>query len=244
MAKIKISRCLMAFVSMCVAVFLFSPSKHGFSDNLHLENPPSNGYGRLIVASSAKGWNLRLSKKDDIFSSNLLINPEGKEFNIGPTLLFHCPKTILWIVNVPKLNERFLVIYFHPVASGAMPMYLFSLNKNNIPTLSAKIYQHYELDADDMNNDFMKKLFVDCNDDGIPELKDDNVDRWGGNITFYKWVKKEKIFKPTLVESYTQDTTGNSPYKFVSREKVKHEKTRGELIREWSKSTKEDLGEP
>jgi hypothetical protein len=202
----------------------------------------SENVEKFVVAPTAMGWNLILSEKNDSDSSTVLINPDGKRFDIGKTLFLRCPKTILWGIRESKLNEKFLMIYFHPSASGAVPAYLFHLNQNNIPTLSAKIFHHYELDVRDRNGiarcgiadggkygkEVVKVFFTDSDNDGIPELKENDVWKWGGKITYYKWVKNESIFKPLWIEIYADYQ------RIISREKVYYSKTREEQIREWS----------
>lgn len=188
----------------------------------------------LNIAPSAQGWGLSLSNPDDRDSSTLIINPNAKKIDIGDTLFLKCPKTILWVVREATLKAKFLVIYFHPSASGAVPLYLFYIGKNNIPVLSAKILHHYELDVLDKDGiarcaiadggeegkTLRELLFFDYNKDGISELKDNNVSAHGGVVTFYRWIPMKKRFKPAWIEKYVADSNSEELIKLLYRKKL------------------------
>jgi hypothetical protein len=172
------------------------------------------------VSPSAKGWNLMEGDND----TTIVINPEGKKINIGKTDFSDViSKVTLWVINVKELNAKFLVIYFSPIASGAVPMTLCHIDKNNDVSVSAVINHHWELRADLDNADDLKDmLFTDSDRDNILELQDDDVGKYGGKFTFYSWLSKEKKFIPLWVETLELEE-GDSRPRLISRINVQKE---------------------
>ena len=134
-----------------------------------------------VVHSSAAGWALRIAPDD----STIVVSPKGREFNVGKTQYPDWPPATLWRVHVPTLHRSFLLLHVSPMASGAVPMTLFAIKGDDESIVrAADIRHHYEWRADiTTTNQILDALFVDSDSDGIPELIDDDVWKWGGTRT-------------------------------------------------------------
>ena len=136
-----------------------------------------------VVHSSAAGWSLRVAPDE----STIVVSPKGREFKIGKTQYPDWLPATLWRVRVPALRRDFLVLHVSPMASGAVPMTLLTIKGDDESVVrAADIRHHYEWRSDiTTTNQVIDALFVDSDSDGIPELVDDDVWKWGGKRTFY-----------------------------------------------------------
>jgi hypothetical protein len=186
------------------------------------------------VSLSAQGWALKpkpynVSNRQD---STILINPHGEEFNIGPTPYPDILESNLWIVRVPELKTRFLLIHTPPAASGAVAMPVIYLSSEDKPILSGTIRQRMEIkpDPDDLPTgeprirsegkleplrDF---IFEDSDGDGVPELAEHDFWKENGTVTYYRFTKDKK-FVPFWREKWRLSDKHDG-YEMISRTKV------------------------
>src|SRR5262245_14999648 len=169
-----------------------------------------------IIHPSAAGWSLRVAPDE----STIVVSPKGREFKIGKTQYPDSPPATLWRVRVPALRGDFLIVHVSPMASGAVPMTVLSIKAGGDSIVrAADILHHYEWRADiTTTNQILDALFVDSDSDGLPELVDDDVWKWGGTRTYSVWAGDR--FTPKWRETFRLDEPTGRIIR-VSRELVK-----------------------
>ena len=183
------------------------------------------------MSLSGRGWAIRPGPPigPSRRPTTVVVNPRGKEFNIGYTQYPDFPRATLWIVEVKELHARFLVIRVPPVASAAVAMPVLYLDENEKPTLAGAVVQRFEFtvhpdDAPGANPRVIcdgehllrDMLFEDSDGDGIPELKEDAIWKDGGTVTYYRFTKAKR-FVPLWREKWRR---GDNGFELVSRKKV------------------------
>lgn len=157
-----------------------------------------------LVHTSAAGWSLRVGPD----RSTVLVSPADKQFNIGKTQYPDWVSATLWRVPVPSLHRDFLIVYVPPMASGSVAMTLCVLKHGGTSiTRAADISHHYEWTADLQSPEAIRDaLFVDSDSDGILELAENDVSKWGGTRTYQilvgdrfvpKWKETFVLEEPT-----------------------------------------------
>ena len=175
------------------------------------ELPPINGgpveYKAMpVITNSARGWNLEVntlrksSPTKRWFDDTILISPNGQRLNVGERGVPDIHRPILWVVDVPALKARFLVLYLYPVASGGSQLSLFLIRENRIASTAAKISHHFEWGKEMTPRDVIRQLFKDIDGDGKPELVENAVGKSGGSIIYHEYVGA--TFFPTWIEEY------------------------------------------
>ena len=219
--KSLLPKILLSVVALCViGFFAFHESWEGGIDPNeairvhHAESPdialPDRSVTEPIVSVSARGWSLRpgLPPPEKMHPTTVVVNPRGETFNIGTTAYPDILPATLWIVGVPALNARFLLIRVPPAASGFVPMPVLYLDALDKPFLAGTILQHFEfaVNPEDEPGDnprfhwdgehFIRDiLFQDIDQDGLPELVEEDVGKDGGTITYFKF-GKDRTFTP------------------------------------------------
>lgn len=188
---------LLAAIALCGCGSRQSPGNHPIQGTA----APPDAESGLVVHPSATGWSLRVAAD----GSTIVVNPRAKEFLVGATVYPNRTPTTLWRVDVPRLGREFLVVFAAPMASGAMTMTLFTIRQDGETIVrAADILHHYEWKAEYTTADNVREaLFVDSDGDGIPELVDDDVWKWGGALTYYVLVGDR--FQPRWRETYELD---------------------------------------
>lgn len=194
--------------------------------------PPFEDKTTPVVSRSAQGWTLKPGPKDpgSEFTTTIVVNPKGKEFNIGVTRYPSFLPATLWIVEVKELRARFLFIRVPPVASGAVEMPVLYIDSDDIPSVSGLIRQRFEFDAypDDAagydpkimwdgEHRLRDFLFEDSDKDGIPELVESLFWKESGTVTYFRF-NKDKTFSPLWKEEWEM---GDNSYERISRTRVK-----------------------
>ena len=190
----------------------------------------------VLITPSAEGWQVKPGPPPEdganTHPTTVLLNPKGTEYDIGQTQYPDVTMATLFCVDVRELNARFLVLYMPPVASGGSEMAVIHIDEDDNPAVSALIGHHYEwrqaarsrtarvFFADCPPHGALVRdiLFVDSDDNGVPELMEDFVGRFGGTITYHRF--DGRTFKPLWVEEYEPTRRGGHQMKLVSRKRA------------------------
>lgn len=171
--------------------------------------PETDAVGELKtkvgIDSSAAGWHVRArrSESGSCQPSTVLVGPTGREFNMGQTFY---PDTIirstLCLVTNTTLRAQFLVLHTGPACSAAVPTSVFYLRGDGRPLWAATVLSHLEslyLDAHTPNDWW----FEDVDGDGVEELVDEDVGKWGGRIIYHRFGGER--FSPYWIEIWQED---------------------------------------
>lgn len=193
---------LLVFASGCSAAPkpVRTPVENSFADRID-----------AVIEPSAAGWNVRLGPNNE----TVLVNPQGRAFNMGKTQYPDTIPTHLLKVRVDELKAQFLILHVGPAASAASILTVFTIMPNNVPLRAADIRHHWEWCMVG-ENDWKETLFVDSDGDGVPELHDHDIWKEGGTITYYSF--DGKSFHPLWVEEYKADD--DAKINLVSRRRV------------------------
>ena len=189
--------------------------------------PPGDDETKPLISLSAKGWNLKPGPPEDAdspFPTTIVVNPNGDEFNIGTTQYPDVIPATLWIVEVPELNGKFLLIRIPPAASAAVGMPIVFVDQKDRPSLAGSIRQRWEFSISTKDEPGFNPmvewegstrlrdiLFEDINADGRPELVEDTeYSRWGGTVTHFRFTTN-KTFVPIRVEKHINDVDTGTP---------------------------------
>ena len=126
--------------------------------------------------------------------------------------------TTLWVVEVEEFCASFLVMQSSPAASAPSVMELFTIQDGRVPVHAASIKHHYEWDATVAAADVARDLFIDSDGDGIPELEEPDVWKWGGTVTFHEFDGTE--FHPLWIETYDRSDAPDYCMKLVARKRA------------------------
>ncbi len=198
------------------------------------ELPPAHNV-EPIVSASAKGWSLKAGPpqgRSGAFSTTVVVNPKGEEFNIGVTQYPDVLPATLWIVRVEELKARFLLIRVPPAASAAVEMPVVYLDEDDRPSLAGTIRQRFEFPVhpqDEAGEDpkviavdgerrLRDLLFEDSDQDGVPELVENDVWKEGGTVTYFRFTSAKK-FVPLYREVWARPDDKYDEHVRVSREK-------------------------
>lgn len=199
-------------------------------------SPVSIGAGETnaLVSRSAHGWTLRPGPPEQgwTFPTTIVVNPKGKEVNIGTTQYPDIVPATLWIVEVEELHARFLFIRIPPAASAAVDMPVLYVDQHDVPRVAGSIQQRFEFticpedswgyepkilwDGEYRLRDI---LFEDSDQDGIPELVERDFAKESGTVTYYEF-NMSKTFSPLWKEEWTHE---DNSFIRISRTRVKEQ---------------------
>jgi hypothetical protein len=175
----------------------------------------------IVIGASAAGWDVKRGAKDASGAvTTIIVDPSGREHSIGLTQYPDAQTALAWKIRVPRLNACFLVLYVPPASSGAAVLTLIRAEAGAEPVRAADIRHRYEFGflagqesevrvgfPDHPKGRLLRSiLFADCDDDGTPELKENDIGKWGGTVRYYKYGGKR--FIPCLEEHYAPDSSG------------------------------------
>ena len=151
------------------------------------------------------------------YDDTILVSPTGKRLNVGYTGVPDIHRPILWVVDVPALKAKFLVLYLYPVASGGSQLSLYLIRDSRVVSMAAKISHHFEWGKAMTPRDVIGQLFKDIDGDGKPELVENAIWKTGGPIIYHEFVGT--TFFPSWIEEYRP----NKDYKMrmISRKSLK-----------------------
>jgi len=141
-----------------------------------------------VITSSARGWNVkvkrsRMSKRPD----TIVVSPGGHEFNAGKTGIPDYHQPIVWLLKVQQLDAQFLLIYLCPTASGSTSISLLLIRGDRVISKAAQIAHHFEWDKSTSVDQVTAALFEDADGDGVLELVEPDVGKFGGTITYHEF---------------------------------------------------------
>lgn len=186
---------------------------------------PEVNADKIVVTPSATGWRVHRGPTDPESGgpATILANPGGHEFNVGTTQFPDINTTFLWRVTVKEFHSDFLVLYTNPVASGGSTITLFRIVNSDTPIRVADIVTHDEMHpmpgslAKDplvaivdypQGRSLREILFTDFDRDGVPELEENDVGKYGGFVRYYRW--NGDAFRLARAEKYVEDGKGGA----------------------------------
>jgi len=155
------------------------------------------------VTTSARGWSISTQPRAGSEPDTIIQSPNGQRFNAGYTGVPDYHRPILWILGVSILKRKFLVIYLYPVASESSTLSLYVIRDNHVICKAAQIAHHFEWTNRTKSAQIIYELFSDHNNDGKPELVEDEVGKFGGIVTYYEF--NGETFSPRWRETYKPD---------------------------------------
>jgi hypothetical protein len=153
-----------------------------------------------LINSSARGWGLSTQLRETSEHDTIIQAPDGQRFNARYTGMPDYHRPILWILDVPSLKQKFLVLYLYPVASGSSTLSIYLIRDNHIVCKASQIAHHFEWTKETRPSQIIDELFTDQNNDNRPELVECDVGKFGGIVTYHEF--NGNTFSPRWRETY------------------------------------------
>ncbi|MEX0703666.1 MAG: hypothetical protein WD069_16335 [Planctomycetales bacterium] len=166
-----------------------------------------------VFGEAARGWKLLTEPHDNWGDRKaVIVSPSGRRFAAPEVSSMPLPsqenvlnayRPRVQVLDVPSLKAEFLLIYTCPAASAPTGLSLFLLRDGEIAGKAAvNVLHHFEWIPIPSSAGIVPELFVDLDGDGRPELKENDVGKFGGRITYHQF--DGTTFRPRWCDHYEQ----------------------------------------